>query len=226
MSFPRFVRWISTKLSLDTDSNERTLRPPRYKRVPAARNPPSLSSAVFAMASATDRVLLEVQAACDEVFGVLDVGLPENVYVNALIAECEARGLPCDKEIQIPVCYKGRTVGHVRGDILVGDRDRPEERVIVEVKAVTNDITGGSHTCRQYKHQVTQYRNLLGVGHGLLVNFPSNGEVATPQTFLVGVNDPDARKRQKRKRSDEENDDAETADAPKKKADKAKAKSK
>ena len=56
-------------------------------------------------------------------------GYLEEVYKNALMIELKELGLECEKEVPIPVEYKGVRVGDYRADIIV------EKRMILELKA-------------------------------------------------------------------------------------------
>ena len=87
-------------------------------------------------------------------------GYLEEVYKNAMMVELGDIGLHADKEIPIPVNYKGRRVGDYRADIIV------ENRLILELKAVTT--LNPSHEA-----QLVNYLNSTGTGidDGLLINF-------------------------------------------------------
>ena len=138
---------------------------------------------------------------CCRVFEFLGPGYPENIYQNAFCEACVDDGLACDKEMTIPVKWKnGAEIGHVRADLVVGPREDPENRVVVEVKTLTTDIETGSGACRQYRHQVLRYRSLLGIKYGLLVNFPSAD--ATRVQFYATDSDPRACRPRKRKADD------------------------
>ena len=54
----------------------------------------------------------------------------ESVYQNALLIELRMRGFRAEKEVFIPVYYKGYMVGNFRADIFV------ENCVVIETKAV------------------------------------------------------------------------------------------
>ena len=61
-------------------------------------------------------------------------GLLESVYRDSLVQELRLRGLKVEKEVCVPVTYKGVVVGDpLRIDILV------EGTVVVECKAVEKD---------------------------------------------------------------------------------------
>lgn len=85
-------------------------------------------------------------------------GYLEEVYKNAMMVELRDIGLHADKEIPIPVNYKGRRVGDYRADIIV------ENRLILELKAVTT--LNPSHEA-----QLVNYLNSTGIDDGLLINF-------------------------------------------------------
>jgi len=86
-------------------------------------------------------------------------GLLESVYEEALIYELQEKGLPVERQKQVPICYKGQVLSTpLRLDMLVGNR------VIVEVKAVSN----GNPV---FESQLLTYLRLTDLKLGLLINF-------------------------------------------------------
>ena len=86
-------------------------------------------------------------------------GLLESVYQDALAYELEQRGLKVEKEVHVPVVYKGVVVGDpLRIDLLV------EGCVVVECKATDKDNP-------IFAIQTLTYLRLLNLHLGLLVNF-------------------------------------------------------
>lgn len=86
-------------------------------------------------------------------------GLLESVYHDALAFELKSRGLQVEKEVCVPVRYKGVEVGDpLRIDILV------EGKVVVECKATDKDNP-------IFSIQTLTYLRLLKLHLGLLVNF-------------------------------------------------------
>ncbi len=86
-------------------------------------------------------------------------GLIESVYESALCHELNLRDLQNQRQVAIPVLYKGISVREpLFLDILV------EKRVIVEVKALGKENP-------YYQAQVTTYLRLTGLKLGLLVDF-------------------------------------------------------
>ena len=86
-------------------------------------------------------------------------GLLESVYQDALAYELAQRGLKVEKEVHVPVTYKGVVVGDpLRIDLLV------EGRVVVECKATDKDNP-------IYAIQTLTYLRLMNLHLGLLINF-------------------------------------------------------
>lgn len=86
-------------------------------------------------------------------------GLLESIYEEALCAELHLRGISCQRQIDLPVFYKGQRLNKLfRLDLLVG------ELVIVEVKAVDQAIPIHLAQC------LTQLR-ITGKKLGMVVNF-------------------------------------------------------
>ncbi len=94
-----------------------------------------------------------------EVHQTLGYGFLEAVYQEALALEFEFRHIPFQREISLPVIYKGRKLGTLyRADFLCYDT------VIVEVKAITQ-LSGTEEA------QVINYLKATGLDVGLLINF-------------------------------------------------------
>lgn len=86
-------------------------------------------------------------------------GLLEDVYEQALCHELQLRGLPVERQVRVPVVYKGFSIKHpLCLDMLVGGK------VVVEVKAVEK--------CQPiYQAQLLTYMRLARKRLGLLINF-------------------------------------------------------
>ena len=93
-----------------------------------------------------------------EVHRVLGPGLLEVSYEGALAIEFEAAGLKFERQLIIPVLYKGRSVGEYRLDFVV------EDKVVLELKSVERFDT-------IFEAQILAYMRLSGKQRGLLVNF-------------------------------------------------------
>lgn len=85
-------------------------------------------------------------------------GYLEEVYKNALMVELKEQGIEAEKEVSIPVDYKGIRVGDYRADIIV------EKCLILELKAV-------SATNANHEAQLVNYLNATKIDNGLLINF-------------------------------------------------------
>ena len=94
-----------------------------------------------------------------EVHRVLGPGLLESVYERCLSHELEIRGLGNQRQVPLPVVYKGIHLEEgYRIDILV------DRKIIVEIKAV--DAIAPVHEA-----QLLTYLRLSGLHVGLLLNF-------------------------------------------------------
>jgi len=86
-------------------------------------------------------------------------GLLESVYEEAFAWELEQRGLAIQRQVQLPIPYKGRTLASpLRIDLIVGGK------VIVECKAVAQYNT-------IFEVQTLTYLRLTGLKLGLVINF-------------------------------------------------------
>lgn len=95
-----------------------------------------------------------------EVHKRLGPGLLEKLYKEAMIIEMEINGLKAEKNVKIPVEYKGSPIGDYFIDILV------EDAVILELKSVERHDT-------VFEAQLLSYMRLTGRKVGLLINFNS-----------------------------------------------------
>ncbi len=86
-------------------------------------------------------------------------GLLENVYEEALAWELTQRGFTVERQVLVPVYYKGNQLGSpLRLDLLIG------ESVIVEVKATSNYNP-------IFESQILTYLRMMDLKVGLVINF-------------------------------------------------------
>ena len=103
----------------------------------------------------------EVIGAAIEVHRELGPGLLESIYREALAMELAARGLTVNRELEVPILYKGRMLmSSLRLDMLVN------ALIVVEVKSV-------EHIVSVHEAQLLSYLRLSGKRLGLLINFNS-----------------------------------------------------
>jgi GxxExxY protein len=95
-----------------------------------------------------------------EVHKQLGPGLLESVYEEAMNIECQLNGLSVQRQVRIPINYKGRLIGEHRLDMLINDM------VIVELKSVERYDP-------VFEAQVLTYLRITGKQVGLLINFNS-----------------------------------------------------
>ena len=95
-----------------------------------------------------------------EVHRHLGAGLLESVYEEALCREFDGNRVSYDRQVGIPLYYKGHLISEHRPDLIV------EGSVIVEVKSVQR--LEPIHTA-----QVMTYLRVRGVRLGLILNFNS-----------------------------------------------------
>ncbi len=89
----------------------------------------------------------------------LGPGLLESAYESALVYELTQKDLICQRQIEVPLLYKGVELGQgFRADVIV------EDSLLLELKAV--DALTNLHTA-----QVITYLKLLKIKRGLLINF-------------------------------------------------------
>jgi len=94
-----------------------------------------------------------------EIHRELGPGLLESVYEAILEAELTLRGLRVQRQVELPVHWKGSVLGQIfRIDLLV------EGQVVVELKSVEK-------AALVHKKQVLTYLKFSGLKLGLLINF-------------------------------------------------------
>lgn len=106
----------------------------------------------------TELLLEIIKKAAYEVRLHLAPGYLESVYQNALVCELRKRGLTAEREMPIPVYYKGELVGDFRADILVNNE------VILELK-VTRELNP------IHEAQLVNYLCATGKDYGFLMNY-------------------------------------------------------
>ena len=94
-----------------------------------------------------------------EVHRNLGAGLLESIYQNCLCKEFSLRNIEFEKQVPVPVFYKGEYVSNdLRIDLLV------EKEVVIELKAV--EIIHPVHSA-----QLLSYLRIMNKRLGLLINF-------------------------------------------------------
>jgi len=101
----------------------------------------------------------KIIGAAIEVHKALGPGLLESVYENCLCHELQLSGLSFERQIALPVVYKGiRLETGLRIDIVV------ESVVVVELKCVEN-------IAPIHESQLLTYMRLSSISTGLILNF-------------------------------------------------------
>ena len=104
----------------------------------------------------------EIRGAIFDVYNELGPGLLESVYEEALALELKVRGLKVERQVEVPIRYKGNELKTpLRLDLLI------ENQIIVELKSV-------EEMKPVFAKQLLTYLRLLDKRVGLLVNFSSN----------------------------------------------------
>ena len=104
----------------------------------------------------------KIRGAIFDVYNTLGPGLLESVYEEALVFELQQRGLKVERQVEVPILYKGQELKTaLRLDLLI------ETTIIVELKSV-------EEMKPVFAKQLLTYLRLLDKRIGLLVNFSSN----------------------------------------------------
>jgi GxxExxY protein len=100
-----------------------------------------------------------VIGACIEVHRQLGPGLLESIYEECVCMELRARGVPYERQVVVPVTYKGAPVPCEYRIDLIADR-----KLIVEIKSVLIVLP-------VHEAQLLTYLRVTGMKAGLLINF-------------------------------------------------------
>ena len=106
-----------------------------------------------------NKISEDIIGAAIEVHKFLGPGLLESVYEICLIEELEQRGLKVQRQVRLPLYYKGNlTEKFFIIDLLI------ENEIILELKAADRMLP-------VYDHQLMTYLKLTQKNLGLLINF-------------------------------------------------------
>ena len=107
----------------------------------------------------TDSDMYRIVGCALAVYNHLKPGYLESVYEEALEIELLDEGFSVQRQVHLPVTYKGRLLkSRFVADMIVNDA------VLVELKAVSN-------LAKIHERQVESYLKCTGMESGLLVNF-------------------------------------------------------
>ena len=95
-----------------------------------------------------------------DVYNELGYGFLESVYEESLVISLREAGLRLERQLAIPVWFRGHQVGQFRGDILV------EGKVLLELKS-TRTLEAA------HEAQLLHYLKSTEIEIGLLLNFGS-----------------------------------------------------
>ena len=98
-----------------------------------------------------------------EVYNELGFGFLESVYEKALLIALRTKGFKVEKQVPIPVVFRGISIGNFEADLIV------ENIVILELKAVR--LLDEVH-----KAQLLNYLRATEIEVGLLLNFGQRPE--------------------------------------------------
>ena len=104
------------------------------------------------------RLTNAIIGAAIEVHTQLKPGLLESLYEEALAIEFRRRQIPFQRQVIVPVFYKGEGIGNQRLDFLV------DGKVIIDLKTV-------EELARIHTAQMICYLRITGCRLGLIINF-------------------------------------------------------
>ncbi len=122
--------------------------------------------------STQDSITHEIIGAAIEVHRILGPGLLESAYSQALEHELTLKGFSIEREVQIPVEYKGKKLGTgYRADLII------DNKVLIELKAQEDNK-------RVFEAQTLTNLRLSGLKIGLLINFHNKKLVEGVKRFV------------------------------------------
>ena len=122
---------------------------------------------------AFDDLSREVVDSAFKVHQALGAGLLEGIYEECMALELQKRGVPFERQKEIPVFYEGQKIDvSYRLDLVVGNA------LIVELKSV--EKLNASH-----QSQILSYMKTSGIGAGLLINFGESYFKAAIKRFVL-----------------------------------------
>ena len=121
-----------------------------------------------------NEITYEIRGAVYDVYKELGPGLLESVYEEALCFELEQRGLTVERQVQVPIKYKGNVLKtELRLDLIV------ENQVIVELKSV-------EEMKKVFFKELLTYLRLMNKKVGLLVNFKTDDILTSIKRMVNG----------------------------------------
>lgn len=103
---------------------------------------------------------------------ILGPKLREATYEEALAIEFLEQRVSFERQVSVPIEYKGHLVGHYQLDFIV------ERQVVLEVKSV-------EHFHPVFEAQILAYLRATGLHLGLLVNFNANRLAEGVKRFVL-----------------------------------------
>lgn len=119
-----------------------------------------------------NEITYEIRGAIYDVYKELGPGLLESVYEEALCFELEQRGLKVERQLQVPIKYRGNVLKtELRLDVLV------EDKIIVELKSV-------EEMKKVFAKQLLTYLRLMDKKLEILVNFNTDNILTAMQRVV------------------------------------------
>jgi GxxExxY protein len=105
-----------------------------------------------------EKLVHDTIGCCITVHRALGPGLLETIYSRALAVEFRAVGIRFEREVAVPVLYRGEVLCEQRVDFVI------EQQIVLEIKSV-------EHFTPIHHAQLLNYMRLLHAPVGLLINF-------------------------------------------------------
>ena len=117
-------------------------------------------------------LIAHIKTIAEDVYRTLGSGFPECVYDKAMQVGLRYAGIPYESQKVVELKYLDHCVGEGYPDLVVR---RNEDVVVVEIKAVPSEIGPPE------EQQLRNYMTILGICHGLLINYQAPGRAKGKQ---------------------------------------------
>ena len=92
-----------------------------------------------------NQLTYQIRGAIFEVYNTLGPGLLESVYEEALVFELQQQGLKVDRQVEVPISYKGNSLKTpLRLDLLIENTIIVELKSVEEMKSAHDFLHGGT----------------------------------------------------------------------------------
>lgn len=123
------------------------------------------SATLFAVSRPAE--FAQIESIAEDVYRKLGSGFSESVYDRAMQVGLRLAGIRYESQKVVELTYRNHCVGEGYPDLVI---QLGREKVIIELKAVSGELGAPE------ERQLRNYMEILGVRHGILINFQQPGK--------------------------------------------------